>query len=223
MGAQTSSASAQPEIKKPPTAPMDALHASLKGSADQCPHLQEQPVEKKTYPSECPMSGAVNSDINPLNMMPPANQMPAPDQPFPLSTTRVVSNIPKVSEKDETWVGSIDWMRMIDELFSGLSISTNVLECDVTQGLALAGWRSLIGRYGEHHPNAQHQQRTRLARNLEMGSAACQWMHDASSSLVRWKGEGLFATSSDSTVAWLQTTLWSTRLDCRSMRRTCSM
>ena len=110
MGAQTSAASAPPEIKKPATPPVDALHTVVQGSVDQCPHFQDQSVEKKIYPSECPMSGAGNSDINPLNMMPPANQLPAPDQPFPLSTTRVVSNIPKVSDKDETWVRAIAFL-----------------------------------------------------------------------------------------------------------------
>jgi hypothetical protein len=37
-------------------------------------------------------------------MMPPANQMPAPDQPFALSTARITSSIPKVSDKAENWV-----------------------------------------------------------------------------------------------------------------------
>lgn len=38
--------------------------------------------------------------------MPPVNQQPAPDQPFPLSTERQVSSIPKVSEgeKEEYWI-----------------------------------------------------------------------------------------------------------------------
>ena len=34
--------------------------------------------------------------------MPPANQMPSPQQPFPLSTTRESSTIPKADE-DSTW------------------------------------------------------------------------------------------------------------------------
>ena len=103
MGAQASSATTANEPIKPPA---DAQHANAKGSIDQCPHFQKPEPQQATYPSECPMSGsaAKNSDVNPLNMMPPANQMPAPDQPFPLSTARVTSNIPKVSEKDENWV-----------------------------------------------------------------------------------------------------------------------
>ena len=35
--------------------------------------------------------------------MPPANQMPAPDQPFPLSTKRQQSTIPK-ADGDTTWM-----------------------------------------------------------------------------------------------------------------------
>lgn len=110
MGAQTSSVSTSQGSNEAVKAPVDVQHANAKDSIDQCPHFQkQQPAEQKpVYPSECPMSAGAgttgNADINPLNMMPPANQMPAPDQPFPLSTTRVISNIPKVAEKDENWV-----------------------------------------------------------------------------------------------------------------------
>jgi len=106
MGAQTSSANPNQGLNDSVKPPVDAKHATVKGSIDECPHLQNQLKEQKpTYPSECPMSGSTgNSDVNPLNMMPPANQMPAPDQPFALSTSRVTSSIPKVSEKDEKWV-----------------------------------------------------------------------------------------------------------------------
>lgn len=68
-------------------------------------------------PSECPMRGESQStsgcpiqhgaqksqDVDPLNMMPPPNQRPAPDQPFPLSTEREVSGIPKADTEDK-WV-----------------------------------------------------------------------------------------------------------------------
>merc|ERR1712018_623803 len=50
---------------------------------------------------------AVNSQgIDPTNMMPPPNQRPSPDQPFPLDTTRVASSIPKHTPQgnsDKTW------------------------------------------------------------------------------------------------------------------------
>lgn len=72
-------------------------------------------------PPECPMhrgkekpvlmDGAEikdgkSDDINPYNMMPPANQNPAPGQPFPLPIDRQVSSIPKATEdgKDDFWV-----------------------------------------------------------------------------------------------------------------------
>ena len=113
MGAQATTINANIESSKPSVlslsvAPVDANHTNLNGSIDQCPNFQNKsivtPTDTKTYPSECPMSGAGNADINPLNMMSPPNQMPAPDQPFALSTHRVVSNIPKVSDKNENWV-----------------------------------------------------------------------------------------------------------------------
>lgn len=66
-------------------------------------------TDVKTYPSECPMHQEGNAqtgapdEIDPRNMMPPPNQRPAPDQPFPLPTDRVISNIPKAGT-DENWV-----------------------------------------------------------------------------------------------------------------------
>ncbi|CAD5216912.1 unnamed protein product [Bursaphelenchus xylophilus] len=59
----------------------------------------------QAYVSECPSSaGAANPhQIDPLNAMPPPNQRPAPDQPFPLSTKRERSTIPKATEPGKTW------------------------------------------------------------------------------------------------------------------------
>jgi len=110
MGAQTSTTTPNQGLNNSVKPPSDSQHANVKGSIEECPHFQKQtppPASAQTanYPSECPMSaGKSNSDVNPLNMMPPPNQMPAPDQPFSLSTDRVVSSIPKVSEKNENWV-----------------------------------------------------------------------------------------------------------------------
>lgn len=76
--------------------------------------ISECPVHNKNTPlsqprqSECPVKhdGSVNQNasINPLNMMPPENQNPAPDQPFPLSKDRQVSSIPKATEEGAFWV-----------------------------------------------------------------------------------------------------------------------
>lgn len=53
------------------------------------------------------MNKQQDGEINPLNAMPHPNQNPAPDQPFPLSTEREKSTIPKASacakDKIETW------------------------------------------------------------------------------------------------------------------------
>lgn len=54
---------------------------------------------------ECPMRAAagVKNDIDPSNMMPPPNQQPAPDQPFPLQVNRQESKIPRAGS-DKNWV-----------------------------------------------------------------------------------------------------------------------
>lgn len=90
----SSQSSSQVETTKP----------TASAAAEQCPHLQQQKTTTTVDPSECPMSAAERKEINPLNMMPPANQTPSPDQPFPLSIERVTSSIPKISDKEENWV-----------------------------------------------------------------------------------------------------------------------
>lgn len=70
----------------------------------ECP--MHKPVQKNinNHVSECPISHMDEKDINPLNMMPAANQQPAPDQPFPLPTERQVSSIPKAVGDGDFWV-----------------------------------------------------------------------------------------------------------------------
>lgn len=92
----------------------------------ECPMHQAQPA-KASPPSECPMHQAaagpahqdrayefvecpmkaaaagMNSDIDPSNMMPPPNQIPAPDQPFKLSVSREESTIPR-HNTEKNWV-----------------------------------------------------------------------------------------------------------------------
>lgn len=71
----------------------------------ECPMHKSGQLNTIDYVSECPIDKMDESEINPLNMMPPANQQPAPDQPFPLPTDRQVSSIPKASEQEsEFWV-----------------------------------------------------------------------------------------------------------------------
>lgn len=86
-----------------------------------------EPPKKEYYPSECPMSEAyqakenqnkpaqaVKENIDMTNMMPPPNQRPSPDQPFPLSTERVTSTIPKFSQKHE---GDTHWQYPSPQMF----------------------------------------------------------------------------------------------------------
>ena len=55
--------------------------------------------------SDCPVQaseggGGGGGGLDPRNMMPPANQLPAPDQPFPLPTERQKSSIPRAGTQD---------------------------------------------------------------------------------------------------------------------------
>ncbi|KAM8706574.1 hypothetical protein ACLKA7_010783 [Drosophila subpalustris] len=75
----------------PPECPMHQKNAENTSASAVPPHPKMQSA------SECPVQHD-NSDVNPLNMMPPANQQPAKDQPFPLPTDRQTSTIPKVTE-----------------------------------------------------------------------------------------------------------------------------
>ncbi|KAK3090123.1 hypothetical protein FSP39_009352 [Pinctada imbricata] len=74
----------------------------------ECP-MHQKNTSTQQYQSECPMNqtrgedNALIDEIDPRNMMPPPNQRPSPDQPFPLDTGRVVSNIPKAGT-EENWV-----------------------------------------------------------------------------------------------------------------------
>lgn len=72
----------------------------------ECPMHKKEEAKFVVTPKqslECPVK---NEDINPYNMMPPANQNPAPGQPFPLPKERQVSSIPKVTEdgKPDFWL-----------------------------------------------------------------------------------------------------------------------
>jgi cytochrome c heme-lyase len=99
------------------------MHASKKGKENQAP--APKPAEtnsndphaniKNSYKAassvlsssgggggECPIKH--EKDIDPTNMMPPPNQQPSPGQPFPLSTNRITSTIPKAGGKEgERW------------------------------------------------------------------------------------------------------------------------
>ncbi|XP_014219623.1 cytochrome c-type heme lyase [Copidosoma floridanum] len=77
--------------------------AKTSPSISECPvHNKSAPVPQAPQQGECPVNHG--APINPLNMMPPENQNPAPDQPFPLSKERQMSSIPKATEEGAFWV-----------------------------------------------------------------------------------------------------------------------
>lgn len=80
--------------------------------ASKCPidHSAKTEQQKSTS-SDCPIMLKVGEEINPDNMMPlEARQKPHPQQPFPLSTERQQSTIPKAD-------GSGYWMYPSEQMF----------------------------------------------------------------------------------------------------------
>jgi len=115
MGNQISSGFVNPvRAFAVPTIRAETANENQKPPSD-CPmHASDQSKDAKEaqaeWVSECPSnpdaaSGpSKTSDVDPLNMMPPPNQRPSPDQPFLLSTDRQKSTIPKATAPGETWV-----------------------------------------------------------------------------------------------------------------------
>lgn len=102
------------KVSPPSECPMHQAQPVTVSPPSECPMHQAQPVrDVPTQQAEaagpahqdrayefvgCPMKGAsasMQSDIDPTNMMPPPNQTPAPDQPFPLPVNRQESHIPR--------------------------------------------------------------------------------------------------------------------------------
>ncbi|XP_053326367.1 holocytochrome c-type synthase [Spea bombifrons] len=122
MGASASSVPPPPL----PAAAAPERTQTLASPPPECPMHQKQtegcPMKKEAPPNPesqscsgpahqerayeyvaCPMKSHAKDEIDPSNMMPPPNQTPAPDQPFPLSLSREESTIPR-SGTDKKWV-----------------------------------------------------------------------------------------------------------------------
>ncbi|KAK9889698.1 hypothetical protein WA026_007081 [Henosepilachna vigintioctopunctata] len=85
------------EIKLPP----NHIPVSTKQLSGEIPKECPMHKEQKFSQERCPISGNNGPDeINPLNMMGPANQQPSPGQPFSLPIERQVSTIPKAIVKE---------------------------------------------------------------------------------------------------------------------------
>lgn len=83
------------QMEPPPECPMHQKHQENQTAS--ATTAVASATAAPVITSECPVQHT-GTDINPMNMMPPANQQPAPDQPFPLPTDRQTSSIPKVTE-----------------------------------------------------------------------------------------------------------------------------
>ncbi|XP_007426785.1 cytochrome c-type heme lyase [Python bivittatus] len=76
-------------------------------SGDSSSEKQNAPVpahQERAYEYvQCPVTSQTQEEIDPRNMMPPPNQLPSPGQPFPLSTVREESTIPR-TYSEQNWV-----------------------------------------------------------------------------------------------------------------------
>jgi len=78
---------------------MPANHPNVKATTNQeipieCP-MHASHAQKKKEETILVADVKQGDDLNPLNMMPPMNQKPSPDQPFTLPTDRQLSSIPR--------------------------------------------------------------------------------------------------------------------------------
>lgn len=98
MGQQISISVLAESVAKP------ANHPDIKSAANmeippECPmHANYQ---KKQADDKVLVTDGSQADVNPLNMMPPANQQPSPGQPFTLPTERQTSTIPRAIPSPE--------------------------------------------------------------------------------------------------------------------------
>ncbi|XP_066482537.1 holocytochrome c-type synthase [Tiliqua scincoides] len=118
MGLSTSSPSAalQPNVSEQvPTAPSQCpmhqknmegcpMHMKSADSVDENQNTTVPAHQERAYEYvECPVKSQMHEKIDPSNMMPPPNQSPSPDQPFPLSIVREESSIPRATSQQH-WV-----------------------------------------------------------------------------------------------------------------------
>ncbi|EMP25872.1 Cytochrome c-type heme lyase [Chelonia mydas] len=115
IAAQSENVSVHPQTASPPSEcpmhqeKMEGCPMHMK-SPDQGAENQNNNIpahQERAYEYvECPMKSSTSQmkdDIDPRNMMPPPNQMPSLNQPFPLSTIREESSIPR-AHSEQKWV-----------------------------------------------------------------------------------------------------------------------
>ena len=102
MGAESSSSPENKPNNGTNSCPMG--FKTPKEQVNSCP-IREGTVPKDALSKSAAWSTSQMRGVDPTNMMPPPNQLPAPGQNIPLSTDREVSNIPRASESaDDKWV-----------------------------------------------------------------------------------------------------------------------
>ncbi|XP_060629937.2 holocytochrome c-type synthase [Anolis sagrei] len=114
LSASSPSIALQANISEPPKAPpsecpmhqkkMEGCPMHMKPNLDVNQNASVPAHQERAYEYvECPINAQIPEKIDPSNMMPPPNQVPSPDQPFPLSTVREESSIPRAAS-EQKWV-----------------------------------------------------------------------------------------------------------------------
>ena len=118
--------------------------------------------------------------------MPPPNQLPSPNQPFPLSTDRVKSTIPKAGTENDKWVYPSEQMFWNAMLRKGKHTNyTNIIKRSLntkkmhynlvaTYRMAMGDRRHQAERHEQHHQDTQLEQRACLGRGAQVGVHALQ-------------------------------------------------
>jgi cytochrome c heme-lyase len=88
----------------PPECPAHAHRQVPASGTGECPVKHSFDSNMSECPASVGLKASLTEDIDPANMMPPPNQRPAPDQPFPLSIDRQTSTIPRADKPNECWV-----------------------------------------------------------------------------------------------------------------------
>jgi cytochrome c heme-lyase len=98
-------------------------------TTNSCPVQHDKRQQKETEGNVESRTPGAGDDVNPYNLIPRLSQEPAPGQPYPLSTAREHSTIPKAGSKEgETWTYPSEQM-----FFNAML------------GKARAGWRAQSG------------------------------------------------------------------------------
>jgi len=149
------------------TAQYISAQKAMSSMMSECPSAVSE--ASPSVPSECPMHNATALDSD--NMMPPPNQRPAFDQPFPLNTSRVTSSIPRTGT-EKNWVYPSEqmfWNAMTRKGWNWRDEAEEVTPNTVTEIIKIhnfnneKAWQEILLWESFHNEECQNPQLTKFA------------------------------------------------------------